>query len=357
VGDNDPVKTNKTLCLAAVVVTCLMIFAASCGLRHTPRFPQLNEHRVSSIGSFDIPVHWSPDGQYLAYQDGNAADVIIQDVTTGRSWYVGTHVPHPDGPIHTFAWHPSGHISYMKWRYALGGVSTDGVEELHLADVDGQNDAIVVDNLPSGVDYVWLPDGRELIMRWAARPSNYPIDDVYIVDSQTGLRETLITHDDLNLGIISMALLPDKNLLLLNGTRELQDGRASYFVLYDLSQKQVIQEIHLDPLFASGRLPSYPNLRPGIGDFSLNYVRSGANRWIIGDFWAPAGECYNYAIYFFNLNDTSRNFCIPSDRGPIGAISVSPSGDRIAYTPADGPGRAWIMVAELTPEIRTQIEH
>jgi len=301
-------------------------------------------------------VYWSPDGQYLAYQDGNTADVTIKDVTTGRSWYVGKHGPHPDGSIHTFAWHPSGRISYLKWRYAPGGISIEGVEELHLADVDGQNDTIVVDNLPFGTDYLWLADGRELIMRWAAKPSNYPNDDVYIVDSETGQREALVTHEDLNLGIISMVLLPDENILLLNAIRELQDGRASYFVLYDLSQKQVIQEIHLDPLFASGRLPDYPNLRPGIGDFSLNYVRSGANRWIIGDFWAPAGECYNYAIYFFNLDDVSRNFCIPSESGPTGAISVSPSGDRIAFTPSDGPGRVSIRVAELTPEIRTQLE-
>jgi hypothetical protein len=333
-----------------IAIVWLAIFAASCALTNRPRFPQLNERQVTGIGSFDNAVYWSPNGQYLAYQDDNSADVTIQDTTAGRSWYVGQHVPRPDGPINTFGWHP-----YLKWRYAPRGTSLDGTEELHLADVDGQNDTIVVDNLPFGTDYLWLPDGQKLIMIWAAQASNYPIDDVYLVDTETGKRDLLITHDELNIGIVSMVLLPDENILLLNGIRELQDGRANYFVLYDLSQKQVIQEIHLDPLFASGRLPDYPNLQPGIGSFSLNYMRSGSNRWIIGNFWAPAGECYNYAVYFFDLDDVSRNFCIPSEGGPIGPVSVSPSGDRIAFTPSDGPGRVAVMIAELTSDIRTQL--
>ena len=350
-------RTSKILDRMFATAIFLALFATSCGPTSTPRFPQLNERQISNIGSFHGPARWSPDGHYLAYQGGNSTEIVIQDVTTGQSWTVGKHVPDPDGPIDDFAWSPLGRISYLKWRYAPGGTSLDGVEELHIADVDGQNDTIIVDNLPFGVDYLWFPDGQKLIMRWAAKSSNYPIDDVYIVDSKTRQHEALVSHEDLNLGIVSMALLADDNILLLDGIRELKDGRASYFVLYDLLQKRVIQEIHLDPLFASGRLPNYPDLRPSIGDFSLNYVRPGKDRWIIGDFWAPAGDCYNYAIYFFNLDDVSRNFCIPSKEGPTGAISVSPVGDRIAYTPTNGPGYNWVMVAELTPEIQHQLKH
>jgi hypothetical protein len=349
---------SRTLHRVVTIAIIFILFVTSCNFLPTPsRFPQLNEQRISSIGRYEIPVRWSPDGHYLAYQDLNTEDVIIHDLTTGQRWNVGEHVLHPDSPIHNFAWHPTGRISYLKWRYAPEGTSLDGVEELHLADVDGQNDTIIVDNLPFGVDYLWFPDGQRLIMRWAAKPSNYPIDDVYIVDVDTGQRETLVSYKDLNLGIISMVLLPDEDILLLNGIRELESGQAGYFILYDLTQRRVVQEIHLDPLFASGRLPDYPNLRPHIGNFSLNYVKPGKDRWIIGDFWAPAGECYNYAVYFFNLDDVSRNFCISSEEGPTGDISVAPDVARIAYTPTDAPGRVWVMVADLTPEIRERLEH
>ena len=66
-------------------------------------------------------------------------------------------------------------------------------------------------------------------------------------------------------------------------------------------------------------------------------------------------ECYNYALFFFDLNDLDRSFCIPST-GVFAAPVISPDLSKISYVAVIGPGDNYLMIGDVTPNLLEQLE-
>lgn len=353
-------KTPKSTFIFGIL---LLIALFACGglillanqplfLRLAPptRFPQLDEQWIAGPASYGI-LRWSLDGRYLAFMNQDEGEIIIYDVVSEKRWNVVRNA----STIH-FDWDPSGRISYLKYRPDLSGSPFPEIYELYLVDVDGNNHHLVADNLHSAGDFTWFRNGQKLVMLLAEVNPNRGEQDIYLLNVDTGNKELLVLRQELNIKFITtISLSPDETKLLIYGHREISDTRfKSLLIIYDLETKRIVQEIDLNEMFASGDLDEYH--RAAFGDQYLYFTQVKDEEWVVGNFHAFKGQCYNYAVFFLNLSNPSRNFCIPTDEGAIADTSISPDLSKIAYlTIASGLGRNYVMVAELTPEYRTRL--
>jgi hypothetical protein len=80
---------------------------------------------------------------------------------------------------------------------------------------------------------------------------------------------------------------------------------------WDPEGRALIQKVVPSQVIPSGDV-TYPT--PAIGD-SPNFGWVGSNRWVLAIANTPAGECYNYSLFFFDLDNLANSFCIYQQSG------------------------------------------
>jgi hypothetical protein len=123
-------------------------------------------------------------------------------------------------------------------------------------------------------------------------------------------------------------------------------------VVYDLATRALIQKVVPSQVIPSGDV-TYPT--PAIGDDS-NFGWVGSDQWVLAAAITPGGECYNYHLFFFDLDNLANSFCIPTVRGIVSEATVSPDLTRLAYVSVLGPGSSYVMIGKLTPELRERLD-
>jgi Tol biopolymer transport system component len=330
----------------------LGFLAAACGvIIGTPpaNFPQFAEQAVTGLGEYLLP-QWSPDGRYLAFIDASAGnnELVVYDTTKDRHWVVASRV----SPTH-FDWDPNGRLTYLNYKPELSGSPFPSITELRGVDLDGRNDEVLASNLHSAGNFAWFRDGQRLVILLSAagNPKTF-CKDAYLLDIATATSTLLVTASELDTTCISMlALSPDETRLLIYGIRESNAGAEAKLLVYDLVTRAVTQTIVPSQVIPAGSV-SYPT--PGIGDDS-NFGWVGGNRWILALANTPAGECYNYSLFFFDLENLADSFCIPTAVGVASEPTISPDLTRIAYVSILGPGSSYVMIGELTQELRQRL--
>lgn len=316
-----------------------------------PRFPQFDEQWIAGPASYGI-LRWSPDGRYLAFMNEDTGEIVVHDFSSKNR----LKVIHGASNVH-FDWDPFSRLSYLKYRPDLSGSPFPAIYDLYRIDLGDKDGNFVTGNLHSAGDFAWFKDGHKLVILLAEAELNTWLGDVYLLDVTKGSKELLITRQELNINsITTIALSPDETKLAIYSHRKLGDTQLkSLLIIYDLKTRQIIQEVDLNQMFTQGDLDEYH--RATFGDEYLTFIQVEGEEWIVGNFHAFKGECYNYAIFFLNVNNPSRNFCIPTDTGAIADASISPDLSKIAYlTVASGLGRNYVMVANLIPEYRARLD-
>lgn len=325
---------------------------AGCGLLFRsapPRFPQFSERQIAGPGVYQIP-QWSPDGRYLAFLDTSRDPILkVYDTETETSWNVATNVYIRSGH---FSWGPDGNLTYLIYRPDLSGSPYPVMSELHQVDLNGNNDTIIA-TLSDPGDFVWFGDGKRLAILLTEPSSHTYFNDVYLLNSRTGNPELLLKAEDLDLQYIgSLALSPDEKSLLLDGIHEETGPLSAQIVIYDLETQTVRKSIIPSQIIPPANA-TYP--WPGIGD-STNFGWVGGQRWLLASVNTSGGDCYNYALFFFDTHDLQNSFCIPTIEGIVGDPTISPDLTRISYVTVVGPGEYYVMIGNVTSDLLDKLE-
>jgi len=335
-----------------VSMAILMVLALSgcqtLGRIPPPRFPQLNERLIAGPGEYARP-RWSPEGRYLALIEERKNNLIVYDFASRQSRRVAADV------FQELEWDPSGWLSYVRFLPDRSGNPFPDVNELRLVNRDGTNDHVIASNLYGAGDLVWFRNGQKLLVLLTEPESRDWLKDIYLLDLTADSRQRLVTRQELNVKSIStMSLSPDETKLLLYVDRNLGGlHRQPWFIVYNLVTQHIDQEIDQDQVLSQSS--SVPHVQGTFFEQKSSFVEVSGNRWVIDNVAVPEGECYNYAIYFLNLDDLSRNFCIPSVKGIVSDVAISPDLSKIAYVTVVGPGVSYVMVADLTAEYRARL--
>lgn len=340
-GDKEQIVLKKTLfvALTTILVGCGVLSPSA-----PPRFPQLGEYRVAGPGVYQIP-QWSPDSRYLAFTDlsGNPT-LTIYDTETETSWNVATSI----WTVH-FSWAPNGDLTYLKYRPDLSGSPHPIVSELHRVDINGGNDEVIAADLPNAGDFAWFNDNERIAILLREPDSN----TIYILNVITDTLDLLLEAQDIDLRyLVTLALSSDEMTLLIYGLHE-QDGQSeAQMVIYDLETQTILDRLIPGQIIPSGNA-NYPI--PAIGD-GTNYGWVGGQRWFLGRANTPGGDCYNYALFFFDVHDSQNSFCVPTVGGVFDYPTISPDLTRISYVTVVGPGEYYVMVGEVTSDLLDEME-
>jgi hypothetical protein len=336
----------KGALLVAAVATVI-----GCGVlssRPPQRFPQFDEQRVAGPGVYQIP-QWSPDGRYLAYFDEKRDPMLVVfDTETGKHWRAATDV----SSVH-FSWTPDGDLAYLRYRPELSGSPFPHISELHRVNVEGNNDEIIATNLSSAGDFAWFSDGQQAVILLADPSRHSFCEDVYLLDAATGETTLLLNVADVDLQCVTMLdISPDNTSILVDGIHEEDGSTEAQIVIYSLETQTILDRLIPSEIIPNGDV-TYPV--PGIGD-DTNYGWIGGGRWILGKANTPGGECYNYALFFFDTSDLGNSFCIPSAEGVFAAPTLSPDLTRISYVTVLGPGNDYVVISDVPPELPDRLE-
>ena len=338
--------------LSKVILVVLLVIGGAYYVLSTsppPRFPQFAEYAISGVGTFDIP-QWSSDSRYLAYLDtSNALSLSVYDTETKSTQ---TLVSSVNIDTAHFSWKPDGTLTYLMRRSDLSGLPYPRISELHQIDLSGSNDEIIAANLSGAGDFAWFRDGERAAILLTDPASNTYFNDVYLLDTVTNTATILVKAQELGFQYIaSLTLTPYENSLLIYGVYE-DVGIPTQLVLYNLETQNVTERITPTHLIPSGGMP-YPE--PSILD-STNATWVGGERWYLAPVNTPGGDCYNYALFFFNLFDQSDSFCIPTSRGIVAYPAISPDLTKISYVTVVGPGHAYLMLGTVPADLLQKLE-
>jgi hypothetical protein len=318
------------------------------------RLPQFKEHAITFSGSYSNP-QWSSDSRYLAYLDaGRSTELIVYDTLTNASWTAARDV----SGIH-FSWTTDGNLSYIRDRPDLSGSPFPMIYDMYRANLYGGNERVIAENLSSPSDFDWFSDGIQLAILLTDPTIRNNDNDIYLLNTTTDDVEILLEAEALGLEFITAIVLsPNEKSLLIYGIGGLVDERATatsaQLVLYDLETETIQQRINPSELMRPGNA-TYP--WPGIGDAS-NATWAGSGRWYLAGALHPdtLSQCYNYSLYFFDLEDLQNSFCIPSVIGIVAHPVVSPDLTKISYVTVVGPGVYYLMLGTLPPDLVTRLE-
>lgn len=308
-----------------------------------PRFPQFSERQIAGPGVYDIP-QWSPDGRYLAFLDTSRDSLLkVYDTETEASWHVATNV----SSAH-FSWGPNGNLTYLKYRPDLSGSPDPMISDLHQVNLKGDNDTIIA-TLSDPGDFVWFNDGERIAILLREPRS----DAIYIFNMTSDTTDLLLEAQDLDLQhIVSIALSVDEKSLLLHGVHEENGQYEGQIIIYDLETQTVLDRLIQSQIIPAGNT-DYPI--PTIGD-GTNFDWVGGRRWLLARANTPGGDCYNYALFFFDTHDSRNNFCIPTDGGIFADPTISPDLTRISYVTVVGPGEYYIMLGNVTSDLLDKLK-
>jgi hypothetical protein len=150
----------------------------------------------------------------------------------------------------------------------------------------------------------------------------------------------------------SLALSEDEKSILVDGNRAENGPLSAQIVIYDL-ETQTIQNRIIPSQVIPPRDATYP--WPVIGG-GTNFGWIGGQRWLLAKVNTPSGECYNYALFFFDTHDLQNSFCIPTVAGVFGDPTISPDLTKISYVTVVGPGAFYVMVGSMTTDLLDKLE-
>src|SRR5262249_21018972 len=177
--------------------------------------------------------------------------------------------------------------------------------------LNGKNDKILASRLSNIIDFIWFKDGKRLAFL-QSDPGN---DNVYIFNVVANTTGPVLKASDLDLQHLSMlALTPDEKTLLLYGFSQENGQTIAPIVIYNRETRTILEKFEPSDIIPSTN-KNYPG--PGLLD-STNSGWVGGSRWFLGAVNAPSGNCYNYALFFFDTRDLRNSFCIPTTGGIVG---------------------------------------
>lgn len=343
------VRKSLSLVNWLAATLCIVSLYGLVGCRPSSvRLANLNERRILGPDLY-TGLKWSADDQYLLFTTGVNFDLTLYDFRTEKTQGLGKRATR-------FAWTSNGLVSYLADRIDLSGNPYPEVRELHLINPDGTGDKVIAEDLYSATDFGWFKDRQRALILMTDGNRVSGEQDIYLLDIRTGKKEKFVSRQELDVReITEIAISPDETQIVIQANRgdPTLYSNVPFFVIIDLKTKHILQEIDWHDVFPPTTYG--PFIRGGFG-LGLNFVTQGEQRWIIASANIPEGQCYNYAVYFLNVRDRSKNFCIPSANGVISDISLSHALTRLAYLSVDGPGVQYITLADLTPEYRTRLE-
>lgn len=337
------IKQALLMLLMAILVGCMTLFPVA-----PPRFPQFDERRIAGPGTYQIP-QWSPDGRYLAFLDVSRDPILkVYDTEAKAIRNVATNV----SSAH-FSWKPNGDLTYLKYHPNLSGSPYPIISELHQVDLNGESDEVIAADLSNAGDFAWFSDGTQMVILLTEQGSRTYFNDVYILNVTTGITDIFLEAESIDLDfIVSLALSPDDKSLLIYGTREMNGPLSAQIVVFDLETQTIRNRIIPSQVVPSGNA-NYP--WPGIGD-STNFGWVGGQQWFLASVNTPSGDCYNYALFFFDTHDLQSSFCIPTVEGVFDFPAISPDLSKISYVTVVGPGEYYVMIGNVTSDLLDRME-
>jgi hypothetical protein len=270
----------------------------------------------------------------------------VYDTQIGTSWDVAT-TKFISG-VH-FSWGPNNSLTYLVYRPDLSGSPYPDISDLHQVDLNGENDRVIIPQVVDAGDFVWLSDEERIIIIRRELNNNA----LYMLNVNRGTNELLLKAEDIDLQHIAMlALSPDEKTILIYGLLEKNGQYEAPLVLYDIETKIIRDRLIPSEIIPSGGV-KYPVA--GIGD-STNFGWVGGQRWFLADVNTPGGECYNYALFFFDTQDSKNSFCIPSVKGIISDPVISPDLTKISYITVVGVGEYYVVVGNVTAELLEKLK-
>lgn len=335
--------------LIRLVTLGFIIGGCSALYRSPERFKEFAEHQIAGPGSYELP-QWSPNSRYIAYIEGSQTlTLAIYDTVTGLSWQVAASI----SSAH-FSWKSDSSLTYLIYRLDLSGSPYPAVYDLHQVDLDGNNDRIIATNLSSPRDFTWFADGTHLAIVLKEASSRDNVTDLYLLNTETNIATRLLDAQSIGFNYIGMvALSKDENVLLLAGATESDPEPLRYqIILYDLANQNVLKRFSpsqvIDP--QNTEYP-WPTLR-----YRSNSDWVSGKQWFLGNTNTASGDCYNYAIYFFDTSNLSNSFCIPTEHGIVTDAVMAPDLSKISYITVVGPGQTYLMVSDIPSELRERLQ-
>ena len=332
-----------------IIVVPMMVMLVGCGVLFPaapPSFPQFAERSIAGPGSYQIP-QWSPDSRSLAFID-RAPNLLVYDTQTQSTWTVATNV----STAH-YSWTPNGNLSYLKYRPNSTRLTDPVTLDLHQVDLNGENDEIIAANLSDAKDFAWFGDGERLLILLTDPDSDTYYRDLYRLNTVTDTTDLLLKANDIGFqNILSLALSSDEKSILVEGIHEDNGDYEAQIVIYDLENQSILDKIIPGQIIPSGGI-NYPV--PVTGD-STNFGWIGGQRWLLAKVNTPGGECYNSALFFFDMRDLQNSFCIPTIAGIISDPTISPDLSKITYITVAGVGQDYLMIGDVPPDLLTKLD-
>lgn len=306
-----------------------------------PVIPQFDENMIVGPGTFaDSELQWSFDGKFLAFVDdsGDFSRLGFYDINKDKHWLLS-------GIWTTkIAWHPSGRMSYMNYVSNANHSTYPLHYDLHIVDIDGENDEIVVSGLMGGIhDYIWCRNGTDILLIKDDAESPYT-SHLYLLNTSSGQMREFIGLEVLDGNQpITVSLSPDETNLLIwtDNPCEAGPGDCIALVIYDMQTKQVTNRI------LSSEITTLTLDQLGMYSENAGWIN---NQWIVtkGSAILPSGEPFS-SIVFLNPEDTSESFEIEV-KNAFGGPTISPDLAYIAYINYNrGPHTHFITISK-TPE-------
>lgn len=337
------VKKAFTVALLTILTGCRAVSPSA-----PSRFPQFSEHLIAGPGIYRLP-QWSADSRYLAFIDvSRDSTLMIYDSEAKTSWNVAVDISN----IH-FSWGPNNTLTYLKYRPDLSGSPYPNISELHQVDLHGENDEIIATNLSSAGDFDWFSNEERIAILLTKSDLRGYFNDVYNLNIETGAIDILLESKSIGLDyIVMLALSPDEKSILVYGVHEENGPLSAQIVNYDLEKQSIRNRI-----FPSATIPhgssAYP--WPGIGD-DTNFGWVGGNRWFLASTSTPSGNCYNYALFFFDLSNLQDSFCIPTIEGAFTSPTISPDLSKISYITVMGISKYYLMIGNVTIDLLEKLD-
>ncbi len=324
-----------------IMIAIMMSLLTGCDalVSPEPRLPQLNEHAITSPDHHGTPK-WSSDGKYIAFLDYDSQTLETYDVQTRRFRTVATGLYDA-----YFEWTPQGELSYMNFRESPSGYTFPKIYDLHVVSLADGNDRIVMSNLASPMGYAWLADNQSIVASLGTASSHDYYTDVYLVDIAAGTTRQLVSRQTLDIEFPSaLSLASDQRSLAIYGIRRVNGENQSVIILYDIPSRSVIKEISVSQID--------PQL--SLLDDGLRWVNG--KRWILVYGGTTTDKCAPVALYFFNVDAPSDNFCIPVANGTIHAPDLSPDLSQLVFLAPVRPQVDYVMIADLMSEYRLRLK-
>lgn len=333
----------------AVAVATLLALAGCSVLSPAPaRFPEFVERQIAGPGNYNLP-QWSPDSRYLAFLYENFYWTLsVYDTQTNTSWDIIAN-------IYTghFAWKPDGTLTYLKYSDEHNTSPYPRIFDLYQVDIHDRNDILIAENLSSVKDFEWFQDDQRLAILMDGPNTSYGSNNaIYVLNVPNGETTLVIEAEDLDVDyFLTLSLKPDEKSLLIAGIDADMEELTGQYITYNLENRLVS-----DRFFDSQIIPSepVPYLWPVVGSATSDtWVKES---WFLAKINTPNGECYNYALFFFNLRNLSNSFCIPTIVGIVSEPTISPDLSKISYVTVADPGRTYVMMADVPAALSERLK-